>query len=518
MSRRYLSLWLPSFATDRLRCGAAPLATLAEQAGIPRIIAANPAAAALGIAPGMALADARALHPALATRPANPLRELRSLTRLADWCERYTPVLALDGADGLMLDIAGCDHLFGGEAAMRRDLLQRLAGFGFAAQAAVADTPGAAWGLARYADDRTIAPRGAAALHRLLTPLPLAALRLPAEKTAALAQVGLRRIGDIARLPRAPLAQRFGAQVLRRLDQALGRTVESLVARHPPPPFQHRQDWTDPLQRAEDVTAAARHLLDRLCQQLAAAESGARQVVLTGYAVDGHVHRATARTSAPVRQPERLLRLLQPTLEGFDLGFGVETLVLAAPETERQAAATRSFWPDAATEHDGLATLIDRLSQRFGPARVAWMAPVASHLPERRVEPLPALHHSQAEVAARWTDWQPPPGEVLPLRLLPRPEPVEATALLPDYPPAAIRWRKVMHRIVRGEGPQRLAPEWWRTAAADDPAAAFSRRTRDYYRVENAAGQRLWVFRQGLYDDAKDEGEAPGWFVHGVYA
>ncbi len=518
MSHRYLSLWLPYFATDRLGRVAEPLATLIEQAGVPRIVAVNQAAAALGIAPGMALADARALHPTLETRPANPLREMRGLTRLADWCERYTPLLALDGADGLMLDITGCDHLFGGEVAMREDVLRRLEGFGFIAQAAIADTPGAAWALARYGQVEVASP-GREALQRLLAPLPLAALRLSEDKTAALAQVGLRRIGDVARLPRAPLAQRFGAQVLRRLDQALGRTAESLNARHPPLPFHHRQDYTDTLQRIEDVSAAAQLLLDRLCQQLVEAGNGARQVMLTGYATDGQVHRAAARTSTPVRQTGRLLRLLQPTLEAFDLGFGIETLTLSAPQTEKLAPTARDFWQDAAAQTDNAAALIDRLSQRLGPTRVVWMAPVASHLPERRVMPLPGISHSASEVAALWADWQPPPGEVLPLRLLPRPEPIEATALLPDYPPAAIRWRKIMHRIVRGEGPQRLAPEWWRTAPADDPTAAFTRRTRDYYRVENAAGQRLWVFRQGLYDGPGTQpADAPDWFMHGIYA
>lgn len=520
MSRRYLSLWLPRFATDRLGRTAEPLATLAETAGVPRVAAANAAAAALGIAAGMTLADARALHPALRTHPANPLRELRGLGRLADWCERYTPLLALDGADGLLLDTTGCDHLFGGEAALRDDLLARLEGFGFEARAAMAETPGAAWALARYGR-AWIAPGGSAALRQSLAPLPLAALRLPAATVADLAQVGLRRIGDVAGLPRAPLARRFGAQVLRRLDQALGRTAESLAARHPPPPFRLRRDEAEPLIRAEDLSAVVDRLLAELCRQLETAESGARRLELACYAMDGRVHRATARTSRPVRQPARLLRLLEGQLEGCDLGFGIETLVLSAPETERLAPTECGFWQDRAATDDAMAALIDRLSQRLGPERVRWMAPVTSHLPERRVEPLPALHHAAAEVAARWADWQPPPGEVLPLRLLARPEPVEATALLPDYPPAAIRWGKVLHRIVRGEGPQRLTPEWWREAPPDDPAAPLARRTRDYYRVENAAGQRLWVFRQGLYDGAgaggTDAKPKPGWFVHGVF-
>ena len=523
MSRRFLSLWLPYFATDRLRCGPEPLVTLMEQAGVPRIVATNKAAATLGIAGGMALADARALHPDLQTRPANPLREVRGLTRLADWCERYTPLLALDGANGLMLDITGCDHLFGGESAMAADALKRLQHFGFSARAAIAGTPGAAWALARYgkADPGTavVAPPDAKALGALLTPLPLAALRLPAEKTAALAQVGLRRIGDVTRLPRPSLAARFGAQLLRRLDQAFGRTAEPLEARHPPPPFRQRRDWPEPLQGLEDLTAAAEQLLDALCRQLETAECGARHIALACFAADGHVHRATARTSAPVRDPRRLLRLLQAEIETCDLGFGIETMVLAAPQTEQLRPQSTELWQNRSATNDNEAALIDRLSQRLGPARVVRMAPVASYLPERRVIPLPALAHSAAEVATLWEQWQPPAGEAMPLRLLSRPEPIEATSLLPDYPPAAIRWRKVLHRITRGEGPQRLAPEWWRTAPADDPTAPFARRTRDYYRVENAAGQRLWVFRQGLYEGSGSEApETPDWFIHGIYA
>lgn len=533
MSRRFLALWLPYFATDRLGPATGPLVTLAEQAGVPRVMAANRPAAALGIAPGMALADARALHPALDTRQANPLREQRSLTRLADWCDRYSPLIALDGADGLMLDITGCDHLFGGEAAMLAGLTTRVEGFGYSAAAAIAPTPGAAWALSRFAGNGTIAG-DTAALPDLLAPLPLAALRLPPETVARLAQVGLRRTGDLLAMPRAPLARRFGAQVGQRLAQALGQAAEAIAPRHAPVPYRLRLDWMEPLRRAEDLTAAARHLLDQLCARLEEDECGVRHLTVTCHGTDGHVHRASLRTSAPSRRPARLLRLLEVDLEACDMGFGIETMILSVPQTEKLQATAANFWLHQAGMAEDTAALIDRLSQRFGERRVGWPRPVASYLPERASAFLPALHHPPAGVGEAeppaYSHAACPPR---PLRLLPRPEPVQATALLPDHPPAAFRWRKVGHRVRQGGGPERIAPEWWRDLPTDDleasPGAALDDHTRDYYLVEDQAGQRFWLYRQGLYDRPQeqkkkqqatdpDAAAPPAWFLQGVMA
>lgn len=551
MSRRYLSLWLPHFATDRLGPATDPLITLAEQAGVPRVVAANRPAARLGIAPGMALADARALFPALETRQANPLRDHHGLTRLADWCGRYSPLIALDGADGLMIDITGCDHLFGGEAAMLAGLTARIEGFGYSTAAAIAPTPGAAWALARYAENGTIAA-AAADLPCLLAPLPLAALRLPPETVARLAQVGLRQIGGLLAMPRAPLARRFGAQAGQRLAQALGQTAEAIAPRHPPAPYRLRLDWMEPLRRTEDLTAAAEHLLGQLCERLERDGRGVRHLTVTCHGTDGHTHRADLRTSAPSRRPARLLRLLEADLAACDMGFGIETMILSVPQTEKLAAAESGFWRRQAAMTDDTAALIDQLSQRFGERRVGWPRPVASYLPERASAFRPALRHPPAGPA----EAPPPPyaGQdypTRPLRLLPRPEPVQATALLPDHPPAAFHWRKVAHRMRQGGGPERIAPEWWRSLPdpAPAPAAALGSApdsggadrsnadaapldssildggTRDYYLVENHAGQRFWLYRQGLYDrperPQRETGQSaspPAWFLQGVMA
>jgi protein ImuB len=522
MSRRYLALWLPRFATDRIgRLDKAtdPFATLVEEVGVPRITSANAAAAALGIGPGMALADARALFPALATCKANPLGEARDLTRLANWCDRYTPLLALDGPDGLMLDITGCDHLFGGEAAMLRDLVQRLASFGFTAQAAIASTPGAAWALCRYRKNGTIsADHGA--LRGLLGPLPVAALRLPEDVVARLAQVGLRRIGDLLDLPRAPLATRFGAQVMHRLSQALGLTAEAITAHHQPTPYRFRLDWAEPVRQVENLTAAATQLLGQLCERLTEAQRGARHLLVTCHTTDGHTHRVEARTSAPVRQAGRLLRLLEAGLEACDLGFGIETMILSVPQTELLTPSASSFWRNQVAMGEDTAALIDRLSQRLGERRVGWPQPIASHIPERATMLLPALRHRAAsaavvEAAAR----QRRGSAARPLRLLARPEPIQAMALLPDHPPAAFRWRHILHRTHLSGGPERIAPEWWRDLCPTDPAAALDAETRDYYMVENQTGQRFWLFRQGLYDRAGAQPTAPpAWFLQGILA
>ncbi len=518
MSRRYLSLWLPRFLTDRLRAGPDPLATLVEEAGVPRIVAANTAAAALGIASGMALADARALYPALATCQANPRREARDLARLADWCDRYSPMVALDGTDGLMLDITGCDHLFGGEAAMLAEMAARMQRFGFQAQAAIASTPGAAWALARYCNHGVIAPDHES-LRELLAPLPIAALRMQPDAVARLAQVGLRRIGDLLAMPRAPVAARFGAQVMHRLSQALGLTAETIHVRHKPAPYRFRLDWAEPLRRVEDLNTAAGHLLTALCQRLTQAERGARQMLITCHTTDGHTHRVEARTSAPVRQAARLFRLLADGLEACDLGFGIETMILSVPQTERLSAAASHFWRHQATLDEDAAALIDRLSQRLGERQVGWTQTRESHIPERIATLLPALRHKPGSMREA-----PPPAygsapPLRPLRLLAAPEPVQATALLPDHPPAAFRWRRILHRTRIGSGPERIAPEWWRDLAPDDPAAALDAETRDYYMVENQAGQRFWLFRKGLYDRTDyAPARTPEWFVQGVLA
>ena len=481
------------------------------EAGRLALAAVDGAAAAAGLVPGQPLADARAQLPGLETAEWQPAEEARALARLAEWCGRYTPWCALDQADGgagggpgggagLLLDVTGCAHLFGGEEALLADLVTRLGRQGFTARAALAGTPGAAWAVARFAaldrrPWRVVPPDG---LRAALAPLPPAALRLPPAAGELLARLGLRRIGDLTGLPPALLEPRFGPELAGRLRQALGRAPEVLSPLTPVPPCLARQIFAEPILTTEAIARSLQLLTGELGGLLEAAQLGARRLELYLYRVDGTLRRLTLGTSRPSRDPAHLARLFGSQLERIDPGFGIEVMTLAAAATEPLTALQLVLGPMGGGgvgpgETDGeLAGLVDRLEARLGPGSVFRQVPVASHLPERAVRRAPPLG---AAPAAPWRRDQPRP-----LRLLAHPEAIEAVALLPDQPPACFHWRRVLHRVVRAEGPERIAPEWWR----DHSAAAAAR---DYFRVEDEDGRRYWLYRA-----------AGRWFLHGLFA
>ena len=534
MERRVVSLWLPSFATDRLtrRRNASgpgwrsepasaegpPLATVTAAQGGLRIAAATPAARAAGVVPGLPLADARALVPGLRTAAADPAGDGRALAALADWCGRYTPWTAVNGGDGVWLDIGGCAHLFGGETALLEDLGGRLDGLGFHGLAAAADTPGAAWAVARFAGHGTgaaiIVPPGET--RHALVALPVAGLRLPPATVEGLNRVGLRRIGNLLGLPRAPLAARFGETVVKRLDEALGRSDEPISPRRPTPPLRARLAFAEPIGRAEDIGAAARRLLDDLCARLERAHRGARRLELALYRVDGTVVRAHIGTGRPTRDAHHLERLFTEKLEGLDSGFGVEVMVLAATAADPLAPVqgtlhTGRGMADTAGDGDGVARLVDRLGNRLGRERVVRLVPRASHVPERACREVSALA-PPVPAPATSADAGSAGPTPRPLHLLPWPEPIEVMAPVPDHPPVMFRWRRRRHRVACADGPERIGPEWW----LEEPADAFSprHRIRDYYRVEDTEGRRFWLYREGLYRPAVE----PAWYLHGFFA
>ena len=455
--------------------------------------------------------------PTLQTAEAEPDADGRALAQLADWCGRYTPWTAVDGGGcepgggaGLLLDITGCAHLFGGEAALLADLVRRMARLGYAARAALADTPGAAWGLARFAttpgESCLVNPVGAA--RPALAPLPPAALRLTPDRLELLTRLGLTRVADLYAIPPAALAPRFGAQIAARLAQVLGQAGEPISPRLPVPPFLTRRVFAEPTLTAEAVAQGLSRLLAGLCERLELEHRGARRLELRLYRVDGSLRQLALGTSRPSRDPAHLERLFLGQLERIDPGFGIEVMTLAAPVTEPLSALQLALGIEAAAGEPpvaaaagagALAELLDRLLGRFGTENVIALAPLESHLPERaqhRVTPL------SGEAEAAWPDPETRPPR--PLRLLEPPEPVEATALLPDHPPAQFRWRRVRHRVARAEGPERLAPEWWRPDDADNALRAGAR---DYFRVEDEDGRRFWLYRT-----------AGRWFLHGVFA
>ncbi|MEX0840386.1 MAG: DNA polymerase Y family protein [Parvibaculum sp.] len=528
--RRIAALWLPHWPVERLhrthkRTGGEvsvpemPLALAVPGQGGVRVTARNRAAAAAGIVPGQLVPDAMTLCPTLDLRTADFAADRAMLTQLALWCGRYTPWTAVDPVgigeepDGLLLDISGCDHLFGGEMALVADLRRQLRGLGLTVRVAVASTPGAAWALTRFGEAPAfILPPGeeATALERL----PVAALRLADATVDGLMRLGLKRVGNLYDKPRAPIAARFGSEVALRLDEALGFAREPISPLRPPAPFRARGIFAEGLTRTEDIEEAVRLLAGELCRLLARERQGARQLELTLFRADGEVTRLFAGTAAASHDALHLARLFREKLaqagDDFDAGFGIEAAMLAATTTDSLAPAQDSFGAEGAST-EALMQIIDRLGARLGHDRVVRLEPRASHIPERAVASVPALKGA----APAMRGWKAQVEEQMaaaltgrlarPLRLLARPEPVEAVAEVPEGPPRIFRWRRVTHRVTRAEGPERIAPEWWRPG---------SRRTRDYYRVEDAEGRRFWLYRDGLY--LRDT-EGPRWYLHGVF-
>ncbi len=526
--RRYLSLWLRRLTTDRLtRAGSsapadrAPLIIAAAAGNAVRLTAVNEAAARLGLKPGMALADARAMHPAIAVADADDAADRQTLEAVADWCDRYTPLVGLDPPDGLLLDVTGCAHLFGGEATLCNDIVGRLLKQGFCARVAVADTVGCAWAAARYGAAGVVASH---ATQEALIGLPLAALRIAPALSAALAQTGLKRIADVIDRPRAPLAARFGEEFIRRLDQALGREDEPIAPRLPVPPYVAERRFAEPIALEADVLGTIENLAHELDRLLQRRGEGARRLQAALFRTDGKVHRITVGTGAPERQGARIRALFRERLttigDECDPGFGYDVVRLCALSTERCDPLQTGL--DAADHDAELAHLVDRLGARFGLRRITRVVPQNTHIPEFAVAPVPAHQASPGRNAARSEAQRraADPGARVdpllqdtlaparPVRLFERPEPIEAVAEVPDGPPVRFRWRRILHEVARAEGPERIAMEWWR----DTRGRAF---TRDYFRVESRAGARVWLYREGLFGSETDE---PRWFLHGVFA
>ena len=469
-----------------------------------RLSAVSDEAARLGLHVGQKATDAMALVPGLTTAEAEAESDAQALTALVDWCVRFSPAVAADRPDGLFLDISGVAHLWGGEAELMADFRDRLAANGLPFRLAIADTPGAAWAIAHFGQDGTIAPPNGQA--DLLAPLPPAALRLEAEAAAQIERLGLRRLAQLMDIPRAPLGRRFGAHTLDRLDQALGRSAEALAFRRPPTPWFARLAFFEPISAPEDMTRVTEDVTAKLCAQLETGGHGGRRFEIAFHRVDGKALSVAVGLSLPGRDARRIARLFQPKIETVDPGFGIESVTIAAYAVEpvggRQVRIESTV--DAAVE-DGLAPLVDRLANRLGPLAVWRAAPFESHVPELAVAREPALGAPPSE--ARPWDREAP----RPVRLFRRPEPVEqVVALLPDDPPVQFRWRGRVHRVQRAEGPERIGEEWWKGDIGDVSIT----HVRDYYRVEDTEGGRFWLFRAGLYGSE----DAPKWWLHGLFA
>ncbi|WP_137679146.1 DUF6504 family protein [Aurantiacibacter suaedae] len=521
--RRIMAIWCQTLALDRWRqaegCApgegpdAAPLVLTMDTAHGPRIEAANPAALAEGAAPGMMLADARTLCPRLDLRPADPAGDLAFLERFAVWAQRWGPWSALDAPEGVLVDVSAVAHLFGGEARLLADVVACCAGRGLAVRVAIAPTAGAAWALAHHGPERAILAPEDDPLARLAD-LPVAALRLDPDVLLVLRRLGLKRIGDLVRVEsgagdrasgRDALRRRFrtrhaaSANPLIRLDQLIGHVPEPLLpVTMPEVPLVQRR-LMEPIRHRDPLDTVMIDLAADMERLLEGRGEGARRLDLAMWRVDGEVLTRRLELAAATREATHICRLFAAKLDDIDAGFGIEMVRLTASWAQPLPLGQADL--EAAAEEHGtsLAACIDRLSVRLGAGAVRRPVLHASHIPERSLrwqaplEPEP-LHQEELRFHAR------------PTKLLDKAEAISVLYASPDGYPRRFRWRGEVHEVARVEGPERIAPEWWRERG--------NARLRDYYRVEDGLGRRYWIYRSGLPDDGR--GGMPVWFLQGL--
>jgi protein ImuB len=508
MEKRFVSLWFRHLATDgfALRQSAeaqrsgktktdlkkVPFVLRTSIHGRMIVTAANAAAEAQGISVGMVLADARALLHDLEVQDDQPELVAQLLRRLAEWCIRFTPVVALDPPDSLLLDVSGCSHLWGGDEPYLKEIERRLRARGYDVNTAIADTAGTAWGAARYGEVTLIKPNQ----HiNALLPLPPEALRIEPEVAERLHKLGLHRIRQFIHLPRPSLRRRFGSRFLVQLDKATGQACELLEPVQPPEPYQERLPCLEPIITAGGIAIALRELLVQLCLRLQQEQKGLRAAVFKGYRVDGKVEHVMIGTNCPSHHVDHLFHLFDLKIPTIEPALGIELFVLEALKVEDHAAQQETMWEGSGGLGDPrLSELLDRLAGKAGAQAIRRYLPDEHYWPERSFKPATALLE---KTTAPWRS-----DKLRPVLLLRRPERIEVTSLIPDYPPMLFRHHGMLHKIVAADGPERIELEWWLQQGQH----------RDYYRVEDEDGRRYWLFRLGHYDETYQ------WFLHGFFA
>jgi len=486
--------------SEAKRRGEQPLVIVAKIDNALRLTAVNAAAGRLGLAPGKALADARAMILDLDVTEADDAADEKLLNAIADWCDRFTPFVALDSPQGLFLDITGASHLFGGERALIDAVRRGLTRQGFAVSAAIAGTSVAARALSRYANGTIVPPGG----ERDATAcLPVTALGADHPIQHGLKRAGLKTIGQVAARGRAELAARFGAAFVDLLDCAGGLIEAPISPRRPLPDYMAEHRFAEPAVIEDVIAATLRSLAAALASVLESRGEGARVIEAAFFRADGAVTRITVETGRPVRDPQIIARLFRERLDSLvdplDPGFGFDLIRLEACLAERSIPEVIGFDANENAEKE-IVFLIDRMAARFGAQRIVRFHAQDTHIPEAASVTLPA----QLDVPSK--NWE-PTAVPRPLRLFARPEPIDAIAEVPDGPPLRFRWRRVQHSVAKAEGPERIAMEWWRSR---DPQP-----TRDYFRIEDEEGRRFWLYRDGLY---VRETEHPRWYMHGLFA
>ena len=497
MERRFVSIWFRHLNTDWFSLRQPHLKDLPFVLRTPShgrmiITSTNAIAEMRGITCGMVLADARAIFPELEVQDDKPDLAHKLLTRLAEWCIRFTPIAAIDPPDGISLDVSGCSHLWGGDALYVEDIVRKLKARGYDVKVAIADTLGAAWAVARFGKETFVA-RG---MHsEALMGLPPESLRIEADTVMRLHKLGLRQVRQFIAMPRSSLRRRFSEHLLHQLDKAFGNEIEWIEPVRPIEPYQERLPCLEPIVTLVGIEMALQQLLETLCLRLQQEQKGLRAAMFKGYRVDGKIEQISIGTNRPSHHVRHLYKLFEGKLSTIEPALGIELFVLEAQKVEDHFAKQAKAWEGAGgLEDERLSELLDRLASKVGAKSIHRYLPDEHYWPERS--------YRQASLDEKLsTLWR--TDKLRPLQLLPTPDPIEVTAPIPDYPPMLFRYKGKLHNIAKADGPERIEQEWWLQQGQH----------RDYYRVEDEEGNRYWLFRLGHYHD-----ETYQWFIHGFFA
>jgi protein ImuB len=498
MEKRFVSIWFRHLATDWFSLSQPdlknkPFVLRTSQHGRMVITAANAVAEQKGISCGMVLADARAIFPEIIVMDDKPDLPSKLLYKLAEWCIRFTPVVSIDLPNGLFFDATGCAHLWGGEGRYLADILKRLSARGYDVRVAMAETATVAWGVARYGKEQFIIEKGK---HiEALLPLPPEALRLESENVRRLHRLGLCKIGQFIQMPRTSLRRRFGQQFLTHIDRAIGQAIEVIQPIYPIEAYQERLPCMEPILTAQGIEIALTELLKVLCHRLQQEQKGLRSAIFKSYRVDGRVLQVDVATNRPTHHVQHIFKLFENKLTTIEPDLGIELFILEAPKVEEHFSHQEKIWEGkGGLEDERVSELIDRLANKIGTQAIKRYLPEEHYWPERSLK----IGSFQDQPTSAWPD-----DKLRPLHLLPFPEPIEVTSLIPDYPPILFLHNGKRHEIAKADGPERIEQEWWLQQGQH----------RDYYRVEDNEGFRYWIFRLGHYDDTSFQ-----WFLHGFFA
>lgn len=499
MPKRYVAIWFRYLLADwKIRRDPAlknrPFVFSVAERGRKVVTAANEEAEKRGVYIGMVVADCRAIVPDLQVfdHPAKQAEQL--LTALAEWCIRFTPIAAIDLPDGLVLDVSGCTHLLGGEEAYLKEILTRLRQFGYKVSGAMADTIAAAWAISRYGKDDLIIETGRQ--RDAILQFPPAALRLDPVITGQLNKLGLHQVHQFINMPRQALRRRFGTSLLSRLDQALGQEIEVIQPVQPIVPYEERLPCLEPIRTATGIEIALQQLLEMLCRRLTKEGKGLRNAALKCFRIDNNIQQIAIETSYPSRNTKHLFKLFEVKICQLEPDLGFELFILQTSATEDIIAQQDGLWHESNNKDiSGIAELIDKLSGKIGKGNIHRYLPAEHYWPERSFTP---AHSFQEKAATSWRTDLPRP-----IHLLSRPEPIEVSVPMPDYPPMLFRYKGALHRVKKADGPERIEQEWWIEQGL----------YRDYYCVEDEKGRRYWLFRSGDYRSG-----TPEWFLHGFFA